>query len=154
MSIALRSSRASIAFVLMLAGWAGQLQVRTQQTSPAPSPAAQTAGDRYKSVRVLRTIPADQIIPTMAFIANSLGVTCAHCHATEWVSDEKPAKQKAREMLELTQAINRDHFGGRPIVTCQTCHDGRIVPAATPRVEDAGWMKTASAPPPPLPDIA
>jgi hypothetical protein len=114
----------------------------------------QTAGEKYKSVRVLRNIPADQIIPTMAFIANSLGVTCAHCHAAEWVSDEKPAKQKAREMLELTQAINRDHFGGRPIVTCQTCHDGRIVPAATPRVDDAGWMKTASAPAPPLPDIA
>src|SRR5262245_11483296 len=118
------------------------------------APAPQTAGEKYKSVRVLRDIRADQIIPTMAFIANSLGVTCAHCHVSEWESDEKPAKQKAREMIELTQAINRTSFAGRQIVTCQTCHDGRVVPADTPRVDDAGWMKKPPAPVPPFPDAA
>lgn len=120
--------------------------------SQAPA-APQTAGDRYKSIQVLRDIPATQVIPTMAFIANSLGVTCAHCHGTEWESDEKPAKQKARDMLRLTQAINAAHYGGRTVVTCQTCHDGRVVPAATPRVEDAGWNRKAAAAPAPLPPI-
>jgi len=73
---------------------------------------------------------------------------------SEWEGDEKPAKQKAREMIELTQAINRTSFAGRQIVTCQTCHDGRVVPADTPRVDDAGWMKKPPAPVPPFPDAA
>src|SRR5262245_31989084 len=116
--------------------------------------APQTAGDRYKSIQVLRDIPSDQVIPTMAVIANSLGVTCAHCHVTDWASEDKPAKQKAREMIRLTQAINRDHFAGRLVVTCQTCHGGRVAPVAVPRVADAGW-NARSAPPatPGLPTV-
>src|SRR6185295_5285100 len=90
--------------------------------------------------------------PTMAFIANSLGVTCAHCHAaTEYVSDDKPNKQKARDMILMTRAINAEQFGGRPVVTCQTCHNGRAVPDATPRVEDSGWNRPAAPPPAALP---
>ena len=42
----------------------------SMQTPAAP----QTAGERYKSVQVLRDIPSDLVIPTMAFMANSLGV--------------------------------------------------------------------------------
>ena len=114
----------------------------------------QTAGERYKSVQIFKDIPSDQIIPTMAFMANSLGVTCAHCHGAEWVSDEKPTKQKAREMIRLTQAINRDHYQGRLVVTCQTCHDGRVIPAATPRVEEAGWNRAPAPPTAPLPPVA
>ena len=115
--------------------------------------AVQSAGQRYKSVQVLTDIPSDQVIPTMATIANSLGVTCAHCHTAVWESDEKPAKQKAREMIRLTQAINRDHYAGRVVVTCQTCHDGRVTPASVPRLDDAGWNRPAAAKAPPLPAI-
>lgn len=118
---------------------------------PAPP---QTAGERYKSIQVLKDIPSTQVIPTMAFIANSLGVTCGHCHGAEWDSDEKPTKQKAREMIRLTQPINRDAYEGKLVVTCQTCHDGRAIPTATPRVEDAGWNKKAAAPATALPPIA
>ena len=121
--------------------------------APTPAP-PQTAGEKYKSVQVLKDIPSGMVIPTMAFIANSLGVTCAHCHTAEWESDEKPMKQKAREMIRLTQAINRDQFQGKSVVTCQTCHDGRAIPAATPRVEDAGWNKNPPAPEAPLPPVA
>jgi hypothetical protein len=129
--------------------WLVALAAAVAQTPSAP----QTAGEKYTSVRILTAIPADQIIPTMAFMANSLGVTCAHCHGAEWSSDEKPAKQKARDMIRLTQAINAEHYAGRLVVTCQTCHDGRVVPAATPRVEDAGWAKPASKAPPALPSV-
>ena len=68
---------------------------------PQPPLAAQTAGERYKSVRVLTDMPASQMIPTMAFISNSLGVTCLHCHTDVYESDEKPMKQKAREMITM-----------------------------------------------------
>jgi len=117
----------------------------------ARSQTPQTAGERYKSIQVLKAIPSDRVIPTMAAIANSLGVTCGHCHTTDWESDAKPEKQKAREMIRMTQAINRDYYAGQLVVTCQTCHDGRVIPASVPRVDDAGWNRAATPPVPSLP---
>jgi len=112
------------------------------------------AGDRFKSVRLLADMPATLMIPTMAFIANSLGVTCAHCHTDVYESDEKPMKQKARDMIVLTRAINDRHFGGRTVVTCETCHNGRAIPSAIPAIEHAGWNQpppvAPAAPPPEL----
>src|SRR5262245_50982014 len=110
----------------------------------AQTPSAQTAGERYSSVKVLREIPSSQIIPTMAFIANSLGVTCAHCHTTEYVSDEKPAKEKARAMIRLQRSINEQYYGGKQVVTCQTCHAGQVTPQATPNVDASGWNRVAA----------
>jgi hypothetical protein len=45
---------------------------------PAQAP-PQNAGERYKSIQVLKDIPAADVIPTMSVIAGSLGVTCSHC---------------------------------------------------------------------------
>jgi hypothetical protein len=75
----------------------------------------------------------------MAFMSNSLGVTCAHCHAKAWESDEKPAKDTARKMMAMTRTINEQQFGGKLTVTCNTCHQGRVKPIATPDVANAGW---------------
>jgi len=104
-----------------------------------------TAGERYKSIRVLTDMPATSVIPTMAFISNSLGVTCLHCHTDAYESDEKPMKEKARQMIRMMRAINDTQFGGGRVVTCQTCHNGRAVPAATPPVANSGWNKRAEA---------
>src|SRR5262245_39292930 len=127
------------------------IDVRAQGQAP------QTAGERYKSVRILTDIPASSVIPSMAFIANSLGVTCAHCHTEVYESDEKPTKDKARQMMRMTRAINESQFGGKRVVTCQTCHNGRAVPASTPPVENAGWNRRAdpvdNAPLPSLEDV-
>jgi hypothetical protein len=120
-------------------------------SAPTPPP---SAGGRYKSVRVLSDMPATQIIPTMAFISNSLGVTCAHCHTEVYESDEKPAKQKAREMITMTRAINDTQFSGKRVMTCQTCHNGRAVPESSPAIENAGWNKPVRAAEAPLPDTA
>jgi hypothetical protein len=102
-----------------------------------------TAGERYKSIQVLTDMPATSVIPTMAFMANSLGVTCAHCHTDVYESDEKPMKEKARQMIRMMCAVNDTQFGGRRVVTCQTCHNGHPLPVATPPVENAGWNKPA-----------
>jgi hypothetical protein len=75
----------------------------------------------------------------MAFMSNSLGVTCAHCHTKEWESDEKPAKQTARKMMAMERDINTRNFDGKVVVTCNSCHQGRIKPVATPDVANAGW---------------
>jgi Photosynthetic reaction centre cytochrome C subunit len=104
---------------------------------PAPT---QTAGEKYKSVRELREIPASQIIEVMSVIAGSLGVTCAHCHTAEWESDEKPMKEKARGMIRLTRSVD-SAFGGSGAVTCNTCHQGHAVPPRVADLEWAGWRR-------------
>jgi hypothetical protein len=99
----------------------------------------QTIEQTKKNIKVLQGLPSSQLIPVMAFMANSLGVTCAHCHGKEYDSDEKPAKDAARKMIALQRAINQQHYGGKLTVTCNTCHQGRVLPPATPDVADAGW---------------
>ena len=103
--------------------------------TPQDLPVEQTK----KNIKVLQGLPSSQLIPVMAFMANSLGVTCAHCHAKEFASDEKPAKQAARQMIILQRAINDQHYAGKVTVTCNTCHQGHVIPLATPDVAHAGW---------------
>src|SRR5882762_1844858 len=92
-----------------------------------------------KNIKVLQGLPSSQLIPVMAFMSNSLGVTCAHCHEKEWESDAKPAKESARKMIALQRAINEQQYGGKPTVTCNTCHHGQVKTAPTPDLADTGW---------------
>ena len=105
-----------------------------------------------KNIKVLQGLPSSQLIPVMAFIANSLGVTCAHCHEADFASDAKPMKQRARDMIVLTRTTD-SAFGGKGLITCNTCHQGQPVPPSVARVEQAGWLQpgAAAAPGTPLP---
>jgi len=111
----------------------------------AAAPAAgQTAGQAFKNVQVLKDVPASKFVPTMFFIAASLGVGCDHCHVTSdngsWPmeKDDKKEKQTAREMMKMMQAINDQNFGGRQEVTCATCHAGHPEPVAFPPIPPLG----------------
>lgn len=105
-----------------------------------------------KNIKVLTGLPSSQLIPVMAFMANSLGVTCSHCHTGRtWEVDEKPAKETARAHLKMTRAINEQHFGGKVVVTCNSCHQGRLQPAATPLLANVGWNRAGQTLPA-LPD--
>ena len=114
-----------------------------------------TAGERYRSVRELKDIPATLVIPTMAFIANSLGVTCLHCHTSQYEDDSNPMKDRARGMIHMTRALNDSQYGGKPVITCETCHHGQTVPTSVPSLDRVGW-RDALVPRegPPLPDPA
>jgi hypothetical protein len=94
-----------------------------------------------KNIKVLTGVPTSQLIPTMAFMANSLGVTCTNCHAQAYESDEKPAKNAARRMIALQRELNAKYYDGKTVVTCNTCHQGRVTPAATPDIANAGWNR-------------
>src|SRR5687768_9318691 len=96
-----------------------------------------------KNVKVLTDVPREGIIPIMTVMANSLGVTCLHCHEEAWASDAKPAKEIGRRMIRLTRAINDTHYGGKVVVTCNTCHRGRLLTVDTPLVADAGYLRAA-----------
>lgn len=118
------------------------LAVSLMLLAAADPPVEQTK----KNIKVLQGLPSSQLIPVMAFMANSLGVTCAHCHVNEWDSDEKPAKDAARKMIAMQRAINDAHYGGKTVVTCNTCHAGHVATAAMPDVADAGWNAKPAAP--------
>ncbi len=99
------------------------------------NPAVPTAAQKFKNIQVLKTIPADQLIPTMQFIGASLGVECDFCHVErEMDKDDKKPKKIAREMMTMTFALNQDNFKGEREVSCNTCHRGSIHPQAIPAI--------------------
>jgi len=105
-----------------------------QQPSPAPhSGQFQTAEQHFKNIQVLKNIPVDQLIPSMQFIAASLGVECEFCHVEHANDkDDKKTKLAARKMITMMMAINQANFNGDLEVTCYTCHRGVARPVSTP----------------------
>jgi hypothetical protein len=99
----------------------------------------QPAENAYKNIQVLQGLSQGQLMPAMRFMSAALGVSCAHCHAVPSMErDDKPAKVAARRMIELTRRINKDHFGGKDVVNCNTCHNGQPAPATIPGLERRG----------------
>jgi photosynthetic reaction center cytochrome c subunit len=105
--------------------------------------------DRYKNLQVLpKDISEAQMNKIMlSEFSDGLGVSCGFCHAAneegdglDFVSDAKPEKLIARQMLRMTLAINHDYFKidsamlATPniIVTCNTCHKGESFPDGDP----------------------
>jgi hypothetical protein len=74
----------------------------------------------------------------MGYFSASLGLTCTDCHggasASDWAAyaTDFPLKTRARRMVTMMNAINEANFGGRPFVTCYTCHRGGQKPKAIP----------------------
>ena len=115
-----------------------------QSPSPGQSapPADKTAGEFYKNVQVLKDVPASEFVNGMWFIAGSLGVPCQHCHTAANESDDKQAKLTARKMIQMTRDLNAANFGGKQVVTCNTCHQGSIKPNGVPKF----WGKAYNTP--------
>jgi hypothetical protein len=100
--------------------------VSAQDTRPAETV--------YKNVKVMKGVPANQIIQGMHLIKAALGVDCTHCHIEmEWDrEDVQPMKDKARAMYVMMTEINRANFEGKQVVTCFTCHKGHAIPEDIP----------------------
>lgn len=110
---------------------------RGQSTPPKPvsgaGPAPKLAEEEFKNIQALKGIPADQVIPSMQFIAASLGVECEYCHVPHQMDkDDKKPKVTARKMISMMMAINKENFEGHREVTCYSCHRGSANPVATP----------------------
>jgi tetratricopeptide (TPR) repeat protein len=96
----------------------------------------------------LTTLPATtsgkDLQRTMFGFTSALGVRCTYCHVGEegkdfkefdFVSDVKPAKNKARLMIKMVKNINTQFLAGlhedntpSVSVNCQTCHRGNSLP--------------------------
>ena len=91
------------------------------------------ASQVFKNVQALSSIPADQLLPSMTYITQALGVGCNFCHVPgQFDNDQKPQKVMARSMMKMVLTENASTFGGQRKLTCYTCHRGQMLPLATP----------------------
>jgi hypothetical protein len=127
-----------------------------------------SAGATRPKLQVLQALPEAQLFILMNLVADSLGVRCDYCHVQStpdltrtpanvggwvWDSDDKPAKKIARDMMRMVVDLNKTSFGGRSLVTCYTCHQGRLDPARTPPMPPPAYGTGKTASPTPLPSI-
>ena len=148
------------------------ISVAAAQPTPSPgTPPVQPpfAIPPYKNLKVLpKDISRQQLLGTMKFFSQSLGVRCTYCHvgvdgqplsSFDFASDAKDHKKTARAMIELVAHLDKDHLPvitGVPDakVTCFTCHRGATkpateVPAGAVLVPPPPGAPPSSPPPPP-----
>jgi hypothetical protein len=127
----------------------------------AGPPAMTFADPPHKNLKILpRDMPRAQLLGTMKFFSQSLGVRCTFCHVGEegkplstfdFASDAKDKKQTARAMLAMVSALNAKTLPeatGLPDakVTCFTCHRGSTKPLTAPPPPDAAPPSPAKPP--------
>jgi len=120
--------------VMLLAGFAFTLSASMPQETY-----------KAKNLKVLpKNISKEELDKVMDNFKMALGVKCGYCHSPmkdnprkmDFASDEKPEKERAREMMRMTAKINKKYFhdekkDGQPFlaVACITCHNGKTEPA-------------------------
>jgi hypothetical protein len=126
-------NKLKIAVIIAAIAAAALVFGQSKQFAQTATPQVVTAGQKFKNIKVLNDMPADQLGKVMNIFSASLGVDCAFCHNTKDYSlDEKKEKQTAREMITMTFGINKASFNGRTEVSCNTCHNGREHPLNAP----------------------
>jgi hypothetical protein len=109
------------------------------QSAPEQNPPmAETV---FKNIQVLKGIPVDEFMDTMGMFAAATAKDCTGCHAPNILAGSRdafaeptPMIQRARQMVEMMNTINRTYFGGRRRVTCYTCHAGTPAPGRVPNL--------------------
>jgi hypothetical protein len=94
------------------------------------------------TVKILTGLTVPEFESEMQLMTQALGAACGTCHARgNFASDSNPRKLRARQMLEMTKAINQQFFPGqKPAdgesrlgrITCFTCHQGELHPKSPP----------------------
>jgi hypothetical protein len=145
--------------VATLAGCLAMTIALAAQNPPAgPPPQGRGQQQPPKNLKVLpKAWTGQQVRALMQTFAESLGVQCTHCHAVDptapppaegrppaldYSLDEKKEKEVARQMIQLTMALNAEGLKGvgdaavPEKVSCFTCHNGQKTPAMKPA---NGW---------------
>jgi hypothetical protein len=110
------------------------------QATPAEKPPM--SEEFFKNIQVFRGIPVDEFMGTMGFFAAALSLNCTDCHVKaandDWAryADDTPLKQTARRMVLMVRAINQANFGGKPEVTCYSCHRSSNRPKVVPNLAE------------------
>jgi hypothetical protein len=96
-----------------------------------PAPAADPKSGPPRNLKVLaKRWSRKQVEDYMKNQVNrGLGVKCTFCHDTDdYADDSNEKKIVARKMIAMTRDMNRQHFGGKDVLTCYTCHKGNAEP--------------------------
>src|ERR1041384_8084462 len=130
--------RASMTALLLLLA-VTSAHVAAQQP-PTATPAPLLTDQVFRNIQVLKGIPVDTFFDVMGMFASSMGEDCTFCHSKQAVfdhkafGDETPRIRRARQMIAMMNTINETNFGGRPMVTCFTCHRGSNSPVVSPKL--------------------
>ena len=141
-------------------------QATPQPDSQAnPQPPAQRR--QFPAPTNLKVLPKDtaapQVITIMRGFTGALGVECTYCHAKDpatnhpnFASDANPMKDRARIMMKMASAINKEYLtelDPKPDnpVTCGTCHRGMPQPSVFVPVPHERPKTPAAAPSTPPP---
>ncbi len=122
------------------------LALRQQPAQQAP-----TCEQVFKNIQVFKGIPANDLIPSMEFMAASLKIECSDCHTAGDFSAETRMKSIARHMVNMQRDINAKNFNNRNQVTCMTCHGGKENPTNAP-IPPGVTMRHARLDSPPKPE--
>jgi len=139
MSVALACRRIVLAATgTFVVGVLGAGSVGGQSAPEQTPPMAETV---FKNIQVLKGIPVDEFMDTMGMFAAATAKDCTGCHAPNILvgsrdafAETTPMIQRARQMVEMMNTINRTYFGGRKRVTCYTCHAGTPAPGRVPNL--------------------
>jgi len=116
------SNLANVIFALLFAAPCANAQ---------PNIVPKTAAEKFKNVSVLSDLPADQMGKVMNMMSASLGVNCSFCHeGTNFAKEGVGQKEIGRKMISMTLGLNKEFFGGKTEVTCNTCHQGKAKPSS------------------------
>lgn len=102
---------------------------------------------RYANLKVLpKNTTKEQLDSVMKHFTAALGVKCNFCHVRlddeqknwDFASDNNNHKKVAREMMKMTQKINKKFFDVKDpdemettlVVNCYTCHKGKPEPVS------------------------
>lgn len=109
-----------------------------------------------KNVQILTGMSRPEVQRVMNNMRAGLGVHCHYCHAVgeDPAKDTLPQKARAREMMRMVVDLNARNFGGKPVVTCFTCHNGQVHPAQTPPLPQPIPPETVAPTPKPLPALS
>src|SRR6266581_1192510 len=135
-----RSTRALLLAAMLFS--LTSIAVLARQAAPsAPAETPPMAETVFKDIRVLKGIPVDEFIDTMGMFAAATAKDCTGCHSPQILDGqlaafaiETPMIQKARFMVGMVNAINRNYFGNQKRVSCATCHTNTSVPQNVPNM--------------------
>jgi hypothetical protein len=116
------------------------LGVASLRAGQVPADPPLVTEKHFKNILLLKGMPIDTFFDVMGMFAASMGDDCTFCHVKEAVfnhaqfATQTPRIQRARQMIAMTQALNKQSFGGRPRISCFTCHRGDYQPVNAPRL--------------------
>ena len=112
---------------------AGAILAAIMVTVPqTPLNAQGKGGGKNGPPKNLKVLTPENLMAQMQTFPAALGVEnqggCNFCHEADRSLDTKPAKVKARQMIELVAEINAKFGDGKVHVSCWTCHQGSTKP--------------------------